>query len=75
MLSALDRRIAESRERFYTLLRERDPERYRRAIDAAQCVILNHRLEGRAAVDTEAAVVLAVCDALNLKPEYIPDGN
>lgn len=75
MLSALEQRIAKSRERHYALLRERDPERYRRAIEAAQCVILNHRLEGRAAVDTEAMVVLAVCDALNLKPENEPNGN
>lgn len=60
-------RIGSSRARIYRALKEADPIRYREAITVAECLIINHRLPPQAAVDVEAAVVLAVANALGVK--------
>jgi hypothetical protein len=66
-MSHIESLIRASRSRIYKALKEANPERYRDAINAAECVILNHNLPPKAAVDVEAAVVLSVASALGVK--------
>lgn len=61
-------RIAAMRSAHYDLLKAHDFDLYRRTIESAGAVILNHRLTGDAAVDVEALAVLCVCGALGLRP-------
>lgn len=60
----LKERIAAMRAIRYRALKLYNLDLYRRTIEGAQAVILNHRLQGEAAVDCEAMAVLAVCDAV-----------
>ena len=61
-------RMAANRQRFYDALKAADFERYRKAIHSAEAITLNHHLPTKVAIDIEAAVVFAVCDALGVKP-------
>lgn len=62
--------LAKRREEIYAALKRRDFDLYRRSIQAAEGVVLHHRLGDRPtlAADIEAAVVLMVADAVGVDP-------
>ena len=64
----LAERLSANREQFYRALKSADFELYRRCIQGAEAITLNHNLPNKVAVEIEVAVVFAACDALRLKP-------
>lgn len=68
MSAGLAERVSANRERFYRALKASDFDLYRRCIQSAEAITLNHDLSHKVAVEIEAAVVFAACDALGLKP-------
>jgi hypothetical protein len=63
----VERLISERRDRIYKALKMHDFDLYRRCIQAAEAVSLNHHFYGKVAADIESAVVLMVADALKLE--------
>lgn len=69
MISAATKQlIADNRQRYYDALKAADFDRYRKAIQSAEAVTLEHHLSQKVAVEIEAAVIFAVCDALGVTP-------
>jgi nucleoside phosphorylase len=68
MTPEMKQKIADNRQRFYDALKAADFLRYRNAIHSAEAVTLQFDLPQKVAVEIEAAVVFAVCDALGVEP-------
>ena len=64
--------LSDYRERVYRALKERDFELYRKCIQSAEAVSINHNAGPRLAADIEAAVIMQVADAIGVKahPEH-----
>ena len=55
-------------ERWYATLRNADPEAYRKAIQYAEGVSLNHNLPDKAAAACEVSHVMLACELLGIQP-------
>ena len=59
--------LSDYRERVYRALKDHDFELYRKCIQSAEAVSINHNANHRLAADIEAAVVMQVAEAIGVK--------